>query len=83
MGVTARPKAYPNPQNSPTQPLDTSKLTFYANPNAKTSSPQTAPNGGATGKVPGQRQAVVWLCGHVYVGGVVRLLRIHPELVEG
>ena len=36
-------------QNPPTQPLDNPKPTFYNNPNAKTSFPQTAPNGGNNG----------------------------------
>ena len=62
MGVTARPKAYPNP---PT-PLTIPKLTFYANPNAKTSSPRTALNGGSYGVK--SRDKDRQLCGHVYVG---------------
>ena len=73
----------PSKLNPPT-PLTAPKLKFYNNPNSKTSSPRTVLNvGELRGKVPGQRQASVWLCGHVYVGGVVRLPRIHPELVEG
>ena len=39
----------PNPKIRPPNPLTTPKPTFYNNPNAKTSFPRTALNGGSYG----------------------------------
>ena len=39
----------PNPKIPPPNPLTTYEHIFYTNPNAKTSFPQTAPNGGSHG----------------------------------
>ena len=49
LGVPPKKNHPPNPKIPPSTPLTTPKLMFYNNPNAKTSFPRTAQNGGSYG----------------------------------